>query len=122
MAQWPAELPQGFQVDSLSATFEPTYSTFKPEIGRPIRRSISTRTFELIQGTMKFKNNQYTIFWNFWRVTLQRGVLSFDFPHPVLETMVEVEFAGEDPPTMAVVPGSYNVWQAQIQLRVLDET
>lgn len=122
MIIWPLTLPQGVALDGFGTTYEGAFSTFKPEVGKPIRRSTSTRAFEMLQCTLFLTNSQYPIFWTFWRVDLRRGILNFTFPHPILDIPVDVEFAGEDPPTTTIRAGSYDKWQAQFVLRVLDET
>lgn len=122
MTTWPVTLPQGVLVEGFGTTYEAAFRTFKPEMGRPIRSSTSTRAYELLNVNFMLSNDQRTAFWEFWRVTLQRGIMPFDFPHPILETPVEVEIAGDEPPTCSLVQGSNHKWLLSMVLRVLDET
>jgi len=119
IAVWPVTLPQTPLLDGLSNTRETSVRTFKPDVGRPIRSSASTKSYEVFSITMRFDEAQYTIFWAFWETDLQHGLLPFTFKHPFTGVSKTVEFAGEEPPTTDLVPQSNMKWDMRANIRIL---
>jgi hypothetical protein len=111
MADWPATLPQNFQVQGYQETGADNLLRTSMEVGPDKLRQRTTSNVRTVVGTMWLTPDQYTEFRTFYEVTHKFGSLTFtkDDQHGVNRTW---RFAA--PPVYSTV-GPEN-WQVRLSL------
>ena len=104
MAQpWPSSLQQLLNKDSFEITFANTTLTTEMDIGVPKRRRRYTKGVKLLTCSIWVNQSQYTILENFYETTLNGGVDSFEFNHPITGVLTQFKFSS--PPKATYMGG-----------------
>jgi hypothetical protein len=107
---WPASLPQCFLIGYSEGLPDGTVEV-QPDTGPPISRARSSAMPRPLSGQMRMTRAQIATLKTFVEVTLDRGVLPFEFPDPTaIGGTLLVKFAkGELPSWQQVTGRSYRV-------------
>lgn len=116
MAQaWPGTLQQLLNQANFDVSFADTTLKSDMGVGAPKRRRRYTKGIKNMTCSIWVTSAQYTILENFYDTTLNGGVDSFEFLHPITKVLSLYKFSG--PPKVSYVGGdTYNVtmgWEMQ---------
>jgi hypothetical protein len=103
MELWPASFQQVLNVDSFQIQFGDTTVRSTVDGGPAKVRSRYTRGVDLLQSTIYIDIDLYEDLQTFYRNTLNNGVKTFGFNHPM--TGVPSEFRFAEPPTIIPLGG-----------------
>lgn len=106
---WPATLPQCFIVGYSDGEGDSLVET-QPDMGPPSSRSRSTSVVRPLSGAMRMTKAQIAILDTFYKTTLVRGSLPFNFTDPTFGGTILVKFPkGSQPTWQQSSPGMYRV-------------
>lgn len=95
MAQiWPATLQQCLNEQDFGLTFGDTTVETEMGVGLPKKRRRYTKGVDTIQGSIDIENDLYATFESFFKTTLNGGVDTFLYDHPVTKVETEFQFIG----------------------------
>jgi len=95
MAQpWPSTLQQLFSEDGFGFEEGNTIVETEMDVGPKKRRRRNTQGIDTYTASIYLTVSQYTIFKNFYRVTLNAGILPFEFNHPITGEPTQFVFSG----------------------------
>lgn len=115
MATWPAGLPQRFAPEGFQLTYEPNTARTQITHGPPKARRIGIAMVEVVVGKIEIVNTMYSIFANFYKVTLQSGAEPFDWVHPIDESSVVYQYRSEP----VFTPSGGVNWDIAMDLEIL---
>jgi hypothetical protein len=114
---WPSELPQCFIVGFNEGEGDGLIE-YKPDTGPSISRIRSSAAVRPLSGQMRLTRAQIAILRNFYKVTLMRGALPFEFPDPtVIGEVLLVRFPKGSQPAWQQVAGG--IFRASLNFEVL---
>ncbi len=87
IAVWPETLQQLLNESDFGLQLPKSWIESETDIGPKKRRRRTTQTFENLSGSIILPKDLYTTFKNFYDVTLNGGVLPFEFPHPITQVV-----------------------------------
>lgn len=99
MAVWPSSLQQLLNEDGFSYGIGPTVIRSDMDIGPAKQRRRFTKPVDTISCTIDLSTSEFTIFYDFYDITVNGGVTAFDFTHPVTAATIQVRFI--NPPVIA---------------------
>jgi len=106
---WPTDLPQCFVVGYSDAEGDGLVE-YQPDTGPPIRRLRTSAVPRPLAGTMRMTKAQIAVLDVFYRETILRGSLPFNFPDPTFGGVVLCMFLkGSQPSRQQTSPGVYRV-------------
>lgn len=95
MAQlWPTSLQQKLSEANFSYEIADTALRTDMDIGPQKVRRRFTRGINSLTGSIYLTTSEYTQFYNFYNTTLNGGVLTFEFNHPITQDLKEWRFKG----------------------------
>lgn len=104
METWPVALQQKLNTEGFGIKFgDPTIST-DMDVGPAKKRARYTSAPDLYTCTILLEYDLYQDFEDFYKVTLNNGVTTFEFPHPM--TLVNKEFRFMEPPDIRPISGN----------------
>lgn len=102
-ASWPSTLQQYLNETSFGIEFAQSWLESETQIGPKKRRRRTTQNFEKITCSILLDKDFYLTFKNFYDVTLNGGVLPFEFPHPITQVMTNYRMS---PPQISILGGT----------------
>lgn len=114
MATWPAGLPQYLESSGFQYTQQDQFIRTEMDAGPDFQRRRYTAASTLYGGNIQVTSSQHTTFWNFYNSTLNGGVDSFTWEHPITESAATVRFTAT--PTQSHLGG--DLYQISIQLEI----
>lgn len=102
---WPVTLQQKLNQASFQETFGETVLRSDMDIGPSKVRRRNTKGVDTFNATIDLERDLYLTFKNFYTTSLNGGVLSFNFDHPI--TKVESEFRFAETPQIRPIGGTY---------------
>ena len=106
---WPSTLQQLLSEANFSIAEGDTVIRSDMDIGPQKVRRRFTQGIDLLTASIYLTNAQYTIFKNFYRTSLNGGVLTFEFNHPIEGDLREYRFKA--PPQFSSIGGDNYVVQ-----------
>ena len=114
--QWPSSLQQLLNQESFTVGFADTIIKSEMDIGAPKRRRRFTKAVKQMTCSIWVTSSQYSILENFYTTTLNGGIDSFEFSHPITKVLSLYKFSGA--PTVNYIGGdTYTVsmsWEEEI--------
>ena len=110
MATWPSTLQSRLNVRDFTLSSEDTTIRTNMQYGPAKVRSRYTDAIDNVSCSINMDITQYNTLQSFYKTTLGNGVASFDFIHPVTQTLTKVRFVG--PPKYTPLGG--RVFMAQM--------
>lgn len=104
---WPGSLPQKLETEGFSRGIGANTIRSNMEVGLDKIRKRYTKQIDPLSGTMKIDRTQYTALQTFYLVTLNAGILPFEFTDPITNTTTEYRFTS--PPSFRSIGGNYFV-------------
>lgn len=116
MASWPATLPDftNFLQDSYTEALADNVIRTDMEIGPAKVRRRSSAAPQLIEGRLRLKTAQLTVFKTFYEDTIFFGALAFDAVHPRTAAAISARFA-----VVPQISASGIDWIAALKIEVL---
>lgn len=116
-----AEIPEGLTLramrDGFTARARPLLVS-EVDVGDARQRPLHTGNRQQMTAVFRLRKADYTgLFIPFWRDTLGRGALWFEWTHPLTGIAVEAQFAGASPPAAQPLPGSRVQLTCQLNIR-----
>lgn len=120
MAQaYPVELQECFSRGTFQRVPGNNVIYSETDTGPSKSRRRSTLAKDLIRGQIILKdNNEYSVFYTWFKQTLQDGVLSFDFKDPVTQNTIEVKFQSS---RWSLSDIGFQTYSVQFNLEVVSE-
>jgi hypothetical protein len=103
-ASWPITLEQKLNEAGFTIGFPVSYIESETEIGPKKRRRRTTLTYEILNCSLLLEKTYYSTFKNFYDVTINGGVLPFEFNHPITGVLTNYRMAA---PAITPVGGTY---------------
>jgi hypothetical protein len=104
MAQtWPSTLQKLLSEANFGIALADTTLRSEMEVGPAKARRRYTKGVDLFSASIYLTTSQYSIFYTFYNTTLNGGVLSFTFNHPI--TQVPTDFRFKSPPKISSLGG-----------------
>jgi len=120
MAVWPGTLPQDVFVGATRGQ-QTGFVRSEMDTGPPKMRKKFTAVVINIQSRMVFTGAQLVVFWDFYNITLDQGVLTFDWKDPLDDSSKSLRFVAS--PDFALVSGHSTsadaMWEGVLFMEVL---
>lgn len=114
MATWPSNLQPRLLAGGFNLSPKDTVIRTQMDFGvAKTRRRFTTSTTD-IPASIHLRDDQYTVFMNFFNNTVAGGALPFDYIHPVTGEPIRVRFRG--PPKIDALGGKVYVVQMQWEI------
>jgi len=104
---WPLALPQFVNQSGFSLDVGDTTIKSSVDVGPAKRRRISTRSVDTLTVSMDIDYTQYQMLYDFFNTSLNGGINSFLFNHPI--TTIPTEFRFIEPLKFSAKGGTYFV-------------
>lgn len=104
--QWPVQLQNKLNSGNFSEDFGDTTIKSQNDIGLPKVRRRYTKGFNTIRASIFIDREDVQLFKDFYDVTLNGGVLPFEFTDPFSNTLQEFRFDTSNPPSLSPVASS----------------
>jgi hypothetical protein len=116
MAQpWPAGLQQFFSEENFSLQLDDGTLRSDMDVGPQKVRRRYTKGVDVLTVSIWLTSSEYTIFYNFYDVTIAGGTLPFTFEHPITGLPADFRFRGQ-PRISSIGGGNFT---AQFELEIL---
>lgn len=102
-ATWPTQLQQELNEDGFSFDTGSTVIRSENQMGPAKVRRVMTKSVDTLSGTINLTTAQFSVFSYFFDTTLNGGVGTFNFVHPITGVLTEFRFTR--PPSYRSIGG-----------------
>ena len=103
--QWPAALQEYLEQQEFGLVYGDTTIRSSMDVGPSKVRRRFTKGVDEMTGSITVKNDLYSTWENFFKVTLAGGSLTFEYNHPITGVLTEYRFKGM--PSVSNIGGEY---------------
>lgn len=95
MEPWPSTLQPLLNEENFGLTWDDNILRTDMEVGPPKVRRRSTTNVDEFSCSIDLDLNQYSIFENFYKTSLNGGAKTFSFKHPITQLDIELRIKGQ---------------------------